>query len=95
MSRDDLNFWLTLISAACWLVCFWWMHTISVKQNALLSELKDQGERIEDLSKEEHELLEEVHPEVGEIHEKVREVAAKVDQQNGAAQTAPTPQKRL
>ena len=79
MTRDDLTFWLTLISAACWLVCFGWMHRISVKQNALLAELKEQGERIERLSKDEHDLLQEVHPQVGQIHDKVREVAAKVD----------------
>jgi hypothetical protein len=81
MSRDDLNFWLTLASAACWVLCFWWMHIISVKQNALLAELKDQGRRIEELSREEHDLLEEVHPQVGQIHAQVRQVAEKVDRQ--------------
>ena len=79
MSRDEWMFWLTAGSSACWLVCFWWMHIISVKQNALLAELKEQGKRIERLSKDEHDLLQEVHPQVGQIHAKVNEVAAKVD----------------
>ena len=79
MTRDELVFWLTLVSAGCWLVCFWWMHTISVKQNALLAELKEQGERIERLSKDEHDLLQEVHPQIGQIHDKVDQVADKVD----------------
>jgi hypothetical protein len=79
MTRDEWTFWLTLASAGCWLVCFWWMHIVSVKQNALLAELKEQGKRIERLSKDEHDLLQEVHPQVGQIHAKVQEVAAKVD----------------
>jgi hypothetical protein len=81
MTPDDWMFWLTLFSSACWLVCFWWMHRISVKQNALLSELQEQGKRIEQLAKEEHDLLQEVHPQVGEIHAKVDHVVTKVEEQ--------------
>jgi len=79
MSRDEWMFWLTVGSSACWLVCFWWMHTISAKQNAVLAQLQEQNKRIEHLSKEEHDLLQEVHPQVGQIHAKVKEVAEKVD----------------
>jgi hypothetical protein len=50
------------------------MHRISRRQNATLSELRDQGERIERLSKEEHDLIEDVHPDVREIHDDVAEV---------------------
>jgi len=42
---------------ACWPVCFWWMHRISARQNAVLKQLHEQGRRIEDVSKEEHHIL--------------------------------------
>jgi len=78
MSRDELGFWITTISAACWIVCFWWMHRISTRQDALLAELQEQNCRIEQLSKTEHDLIREVHPQVGEIKETMDEVAAQV-----------------
>jgi hypothetical protein len=78
MIRDDIAFWVTIGSAACWLICFWWMHIISVKQNALLNQLADQSKRIERLSKDEHDLLREVHPQIGDIKAKVEEVADEV-----------------
>jgi len=75
MNRDDLAFWVTLISAACWIVCFWWMHRISARQDALLAELREQTGRIEELSKKEHDLIQEVHPQVGEIKAALKDVA--------------------
>jgi hypothetical protein len=62
-------FWLTVFSALCWPVCFWMMRRISSQQNSLLRELREQGERIEELSKEEHQLIKEVHPAVEQIRE--------------------------
>jgi hypothetical protein len=79
MDRDLIAFWLTTVSAACWIVCFWWMHRISSRQDALLAELRAQTGRIEELSKTEHDLIQEVHPQVGEIKETVNEVAARVN----------------
>ena len=79
MSRDDLALWLTAVSAACWIICFWWMHRISSRQDALLAELRDQTNRIEELSKTEHYLIREVHPQVGEIKKTVNRVASKVN----------------
>jgi hypothetical protein len=78
MHRDDIVFWVTLASAGCWLMCFWWMHRISSKQNALLKQLADQSARIEELSKDEHDLIKEVHPQIGDIKSKVDEVADEV-----------------
>ncbi|MBC7851867.1 MAG: hypothetical protein IAF94_00380 [Pirellulaceae bacterium] len=78
MNRDDLMYWATLGSAACWLLCFWWMYRISSTQNALLTQLREQGARIESLSKVEHDLLKDVHPQIGTIADKVDEVAANV-----------------
>jgi hypothetical protein len=78
MTNEVITFWLTVISAACWIVCFWWMHSISSRQDALLAELREQTCRIEGLSKAEHELISEVHPQVGEIKETVEEVATSV-----------------
>ena len=63
--------WLTIIDTICWPVCFWWLHTISAKQNRLLEQLGEQAGRIEKLSRAEHDLIREVHPQVEEIKEGV------------------------
>jgi len=81
MDRDGIVFWLTAISTLCWLVCFWWMHRISTRQDALLAELREQTTRIEQLSKAEHDLIQEVHPQVGEIKQTVQQVASVVNNQ--------------
>ena len=66
---------LTWIGLACWVVCFWWMHRISARQDAVLKELHDMTRRIEHVSKAEHDLIQEVHPQVNEIKERVKDVA--------------------
>jgi hypothetical protein len=66
---------LTWLGMACWIVCFWWMHRISSRQEAMLEELHDMTTRIERLSKAEHDLIQEVHPKVSEIKEHVENVA--------------------
>jgi hypothetical protein len=63
------------IGMTCWLVCFWWMHRISSRQDAMLKELHEMTTRIEDLSRAEHDLIRDVHPQVGEIKETVKDVA--------------------
>ena len=68
-------FVLGWIGIACWLVCFWWMHRISSRQDAMLKELHEMTTRIEDLSRAEHDLIRDVHPQVGEIKQKVEDVA--------------------
>jgi cell division protein FtsB len=78
MSRNELGFWISVVSALCWIVCFWWMHRISTRQDALLAALQEQASRIEELSKTEHDLIREVHPQVGEIKDTVTKVAASV-----------------
>ena len=65
---------LTWVGTACWVVCFWWMHRISSRQDALLKELHDIAERIERISKAEHDLIRDVHPKVSEIKEHVETV---------------------
>jgi hypothetical protein len=75
---NAITFWSTVFSAACWPICFWWMHRISVRQDSLLQELREQGERIEKLSREEHDLIKEVHPEVEQIQGDVADVKAAV-----------------
>jgi hypothetical protein len=32
---------LTWLGTAAWVVCFWWMHRISARQDALLIELRE------------------------------------------------------
>lgn len=58
---------MAVTGTLCWVVCFWWMHRISSKQNAVMDQLRAQGKRIEKLSKLEHDLIKEVHPQVAEI----------------------------
>ena len=84
MDRDAILFWVTLSGAACWAVCFWWMHRISTNQNSVLEELREQAERIERLSKEEHQLIKVVHPQVGEIKAEVDHVVSEVDKSRDA-----------
>ncbi|MDB6123416.1 MAG: hypothetical protein JWQ71_2409 [Pedosphaera sp.] len=81
MDSDKIVYWLTLIDSACWGICFWWMFRISSRQDAMLNELKEQGRRIERLSKAEHDLIKEVHPQVGEIKEAVDEVVEAVKEE--------------
>ncbi len=63
----------------CWCVCFWWMHRISSRQNAMLEQLRKQGQRIESISQEEHAILSELHPNVEAIQKGVDEVSEKVE----------------
>ena len=78
MNENNLAFWMTLAGTICWGVCFWWMYRLSIKQNALLAQLREQGKRIEKLSKIEHDLIKEVHPQVSEIKEGMDEMIAVV-----------------
>jgi len=78
MNRDSLSFWMTVAGTACWGICFWWMRRLSIKQNFLLDQLRDQGKRIEKLSRIEHDLIQEVHPQVIEIKEGMDEMMAAV-----------------
>jgi len=70
---------LTWIGLGCWIVCFWWMHRISSRQEALLKELHEMTERVERVSKEGHDLMRDVHPQVGEIKEHVESVKEAVE----------------
>jgi hypothetical protein len=69
MDKNEVAYLLSMIGSLCWVVCFWWMHRISAKQNALLDQLHMRGKRIEKLSKIEHDLIKEVHPQVAEIRD--------------------------
>ena len=76
MNENGFALALALIGTLCWGVCFWWMHRLSTKQNALLEQLREQGKRIEKLSKMEHDLIKEVHPQVGEIKDGMDQMIA-------------------
>jgi hypothetical protein len=69
---------LAWVGTGCWAVCFWWMHRLSARQNAMLEELREVTKRIETLSKAEHDMLQEVHPTVEKIKESVQDVAVAV-----------------
>jgi hypothetical protein len=94
MNRTSLSFWMTVGGTVCWGVCFWWMHRLSVKQNFLLDQLRDQGKRIEKLSRIEHDLIKEVHPQVNEIKEGMDEMMAVVKENSQNPPPAPR-KKRL
>jgi DNA replication initiation complex subunit (GINS family) len=65
---------LGCIGMLCWIACFWWMHRISSRQDAMLEELHEMTTRIEKLSQAEHDLISDVHPQVSEIKEQVENV---------------------
>src|SRR2546430_1679228 len=67
-------FVLTWVGLGCWCVCFWWMHRISSRQDAMLKELHEMTQRIEQLSKAEHDLIQEVQPRDHNIKEHVEAV---------------------
>jgi predicted nucleic acid-binding Zn-ribbon protein len=69
---------LAWVGTACWVVCFWWMHRLSSRQETMLHDLHAVTKRIEELSKAEHDLLQEVHPTVEKIKESVKDVAVAV-----------------
>jgi hypothetical protein len=75
-------FALTWVGLGCWIVCFWWMHRISSRQESMLKELHEMTQRIEQLSQSEHDLIREVHPQVGEIKEQVETVKEAVSPDN-------------
>ena len=78
MNENNLAFWMTVVGTVCWGICFWWMRRLSIKQNILLAQLREQGKRIEKLSKLEHDLIKEVHPQVNEIKEGMEAMIAVV-----------------
>ena len=86
MNFDVLTVALTLawVGTACWVVCFWWMHRLSSRQETMLRELHAVTKRIEELSKAEHDMLQEVHPTVEKIKESVKDVAVAVSAESSA-----------
>jgi hypothetical protein len=91
MNRSDLSFSMAVAGTICWGVCFWWMRRLSIKQNSLLDQLREQGKRIEKLSRIEHDLIKEVHPQVNEIKEGMEEIIAVVKENS---QSPPPASKR-
>jgi hypothetical protein len=103
MDRATTAYWitcgLTWVGTGAWVVCFWWMHRISVRQDALLMELRE-------LAQTQHDILRELHPDVGmikeqvltghgekmdEIVQQVTEVADTVASLEATSTTRPTP----
>lgn len=79
---------LAWVGTACWVVCFWWMHRLSSRQETMLQELHEVTKRIEKLSEAEHDLLQEVHPTVEKIKESVRDVAVAVSAEDSSGNVA-------
>jgi hypothetical protein len=70
---------ITIVDLACWMVCFWWMHRISSRQDATLKQLQKQARRIEEISKDEHKILTDLHPSVQKIEKGVDQVSEKIE----------------
>lgn len=87
-NAGTIAFALAWIDTACWVVCFWWMHRLSARQETTLDELHAMTTRIEQLSKHEHDLLQEVHPTVQKINESVKDVAVAVSAEDTAGNVA-------
>lgn len=75
MNETHIAYYLTWGGTAAWALCFWWMHRISARQDKLLAELREQAQRIEELSRIEHDILKEVRPDIDQIRESVVEVS--------------------
>jgi hypothetical protein len=82
LNPDAITIVLSCLGTLCWIVCFWWMHRISSRQDALLKELHEMTKRVEKLSQKEHDLISEVHPKVNEIKEHVENVKEAVSDKN-------------
>jgi len=80
LNLDTMALALSCVGMVCWIVCFWWMHRISSRQDALLKELHAMTKRVEKLSQKEHDLISEVHPQLHEIKEDVENVREAVAQ---------------
>jgi hypothetical protein len=87
MNLETTALVLGWVGIACWVVCFWWMHRLSSRQQAMLEKLHAMTTRIERLSKVEHDLIRELHPQVGEIKNKVDDVVDAVSNE------APSPKR--
>jgi hypothetical protein len=72
------------VGTGCWVVCFWWMHRLSSRQETMLQELHAVTKRIEQLSEAEHDMLREVHPSVEKIKESVKDVAVAVSAEDSS-----------
>jgi len=80
LNLDTMALALSCVGMVCWIVCFWWMHRISSRQDAVLKELHAMTKRVEKLSQKEHDLISEVHPQLHEIKEDVENVREAVAQ---------------
>jgi hypothetical protein len=58
------------------------MHRISSRQDAMLKELHEMTQRVEQLSQAGHDLMRDVHPQVGEIKEHMETVKEAVSPEN-------------
>jgi hypothetical protein len=41
MEHTTIAYWLTWVGTIARVICFWWMYRISVRQDALLTEMRE------------------------------------------------------
>jgi hypothetical protein len=74
INQGIIAYWLTWVGTGAWVICFWWMHRISTRQDAMLAELRE-------LAQTQHDILREVRPDIDEIKEHiVEEQGAKINE---------------
>jgi len=78
MSEADIGYWLTWLGTVAWGVNFWMIYRISSRQDRLLATLREQSERIAELTQTQHDILQEVHPNVNLIRDAVSDVAEEI-----------------
>jgi len=79
MSETDIGYWLTWLGTLAWGINFWMIYRISSRQDRLLDTLREQAERITELSQTQHDILQEVHPNVNLIRDAVNDVAEEIE----------------
>ena len=102
MDQGTIAYWLTWVGTGAWVVCFWWMHRISTRQYALLTELRDWAQTQQDILREVHpdvgkikeHVVEEQGAKINEISEQVTQVADTVASPEAGATTRPAPSTR-
>jgi hypothetical protein len=50
MDHATIVYGLTWVGTGAWVICFWWMHRISARRDALLTELRE-------LARTQHDIL--------------------------------------
>lgn len=102
MDQGPIAYGFTWVGTGAWIVCFWGMHRISARQEALLTELRELAQMPLDILREVHpdaggmkaHMVEEQGATINEISEQVTQVADAVASPEAIAAAGPAPSTR-